>query len=318
MRLTMDKRIQSATAIAVTALATMAIGMAMTFGWAGKAFAEIDVDSIITLPNVETIESPQVETPPPAAEVKKQDAVTEPVKQQAAPKKAEQKKTSGEIKNKRKKETVAKKTKPEAKEEAAVRREPVPFLFGLFDARMPKPAELNDEQVQNDQAALASLKKKPPKIGEQFQKVTVSFSGYQPGTIVIDSKNKFLYFVQSPVAAIRYGVAIGKEGLGFTGKVAVGAKQPWPRWTPTREMIERDPKQYAQYRDGMDGGITNPLGARAIYLYQGRQDTYLRIHGTNQPNTIGTASSNGCFRMLNEHVIDLYDKVKVGAQVVVI
>jgi lipoprotein-anchoring transpeptidase ErfK/SrfK len=136
--------------------------------------------------------------------------------------------------------------------------------------------------------------------------------------VVIDTKNKFLYFVQSPVAAIRYGVAVGREGLQFTGKVNVGNKQVWPRWIPTKEMIARDPKQYAKYADGMDGGPDNPLGARAIYLYLGRNDTKLRIHGTNQPNSIGSEASNGCFRMLNEHVIDLYDKVKMGAQVVVI
>jgi lipoprotein-anchoring transpeptidase ErfK/SrfK len=112
-------------------------------------------------------------------------------------------------------------------------------------------------------------------------------------------------------------VAVGKEGLAFKGSVTVGDKQEWPRWIPTKEMIERDPEKYARHADGMDGGPENPLGARAIYLYQGGKDTYLRIHGTTQPWTIGSAASNGCFRMVNEHVMELFSKVTVGTQVVV-
>ncbi len=194
----------------------------------------------------------------------------------------------------------------------------VPFMFGMFDAKKPEATVLDEVQVENDQIALAKLEKNPPKIDDRFKKVTVAFSGYDPGTIVVDTQKKFLYFVESPIAATRYGVAVGKEGLLFTGETVVGAKQVWPKWTPTPEMIERDPKAYAQYSDGMEGGPENPLGARAIYLYQGKQDTYLRIHGTNAPNTIGSASSNGCFRMLNQDVMDLYDRVKQGARVVVL
>lgn len=195
---------------------------------------------------------------------------------------------------------------------------PIPFMFGLFDAQKPAPVELNEEQLKHDEKLSVLARKKPPKIDDRFKPQTVPFSGYRPGTIVIDTKEKFLYFVESPVAAVRYGVAVGKEGLLFTGKATVGDKQVWPRWIPTKAMIERDPRQYQRYADGMDGGPDNPLGARAIYLYQGKQDTYLRIHGTNQPNTIGSAASNGCFRMINEHVIDLFDRVQLGAQVVVL
>ena len=102
---------------------------------------------------------------------------------------------------------------------------------------------------------------------------------------------------------------MGREGLQFKGSVAVGDKQEWPRWIPTLDMQKREPKHYGQYKDGMPGGPKNPLGARAIYLYDGRTDTHLRIHGTNQPQTIGTSASNGCFRMINEHVMDLYRRV---------
>jgi lipoprotein-anchoring transpeptidase ErfK/SrfK len=106
--------------------------------------------------------------------------------------------------------------------------------------------------------------------------------------------------------------------LQYKGDVVVGDKQEWPRWIPTKEMQEREPKKYGQYKDGMDGGPENPLGARAIYLYLGKQDTHLRIHGTNQPQSIGTSASNGCFRMINDHVIDLYRRVRVGTPVVVL
>lgn len=199
-----------------------------------------------------------------------------------------------------------------------VQRKTPKFFFGMFDAPKPKPELLSEEQVQHDVQIASVPEKKKFKVKEEFVPVTVPFKGYKPGTIVIDTQKKYLYFVESPISAIRYAVAVGKEGLLFTGKATVGAKQPWPRWIPTKEMIAREPKKYGKYADGMDGGPDNPLGARAIYLYQGKQDTYLRIHGTTQPNSIGTASSNGCFRMINEHVIDLYQRVEKGAEVVVL
>lgn len=192
------------------------------------------------------------------------------------------------------------------------------FFFGLFDAPKPEDEALSPEQSEYDLKLASVPEKKKFKVKEEFIPVTVPFKGYKPGTIVIDTQSKYLYFVESPATALRYAVAVGKEGLLFTGKATVGAKQPWPRWIPTKEMIARDPKKYGKYSEGMDGGPDNPLGARAIYLYQGKQDTYLRIHGTNQPQSIGTASSNGCFRMINEHVIDLYKRVGVGAEVVVL
>lgn len=155
-------------------------------------------------------------------------------------------------------------------------------------------------------------------LDAKFEPQRVAFSGYASGSIIIDSGQKFLYLMETPFSARRYGVAVGKEGLAFKGTVVVGSKQEWPRWIPTKEMIERDPKQYSKHSGGMDGGPGNPLGARAIYLYEGKKDTYLRIHGTTQPWTIGTAASNGCFRMVNEHVIDLYSRVSVGTKVTVI
>ena len=125
-------------------------------------------------------------------------------------------------------------------------------------------------------------------------------------------------YVENGSSARRYGIAVGREGLQFKGQVAVGDKQEWPRWIPTLDMQKREPKKYGQYKDGMPGGGQNPLGARAIYLYQGRSDTHLRIHGTIAPQTIGTNSSNGCFRMINDHVIDLYSRVRMGTPVIIL
>lgn len=182
-----------------------------------------------------------------------------------------------------------------------------------FDAQAAKKKDVVIE------ASVRKPQKKTWTIDPKFEPQTVSYSmGYKPGTIVIDPQQKFLYFVQSSSSARRYGVAVGKEGLDYHGTVTVGRMAEWPRWIPTKEMQERDPEKYGKYADGMDGGPENPLGARAIYLYDGGKDTYLRIHGTTQPWTIGTAASNGCFRMVNEHVMELFSKVTIGTEVVVL
>ena len=181
--------------------------------------------------------------------------------------------------------------------------------------------QFDEQALKNKNVVQASLRKPNKKtwtIDAKFEPQTVAYSGYKPGTIVIDPQQKFLYHVQSAFTARRYGVAVGKDGLDYHGTVTVGRMAEWPRWIPTKEMIERAPEKYAKYADGMDGGPENPLGARAIYLYAGGKDTYLRIHGTTQPWTIGTAASNGCFRMVNEHVMELFSRVTIGTQVVVL
>jgi lipoprotein-anchoring transpeptidase ErfK/SrfK len=256
---------------------------------------------------------------PAAKPVKKAAAAPKkPAKEEEKTAKAEPEKPKpfSLFKRKPKEETVAVKVRAEA--DSVVARTQPKFFFGLFDAPKPEIEPLSEEQAEYDMKLASIPEKKKFKVKEEFIPVTVPFKGYKPGTIVIDTQKKYLYFVESPGTAVRYGVAVGREGLLFTGKATVGAKQPWPRWIPTKEMIGREPKKYGKYADGMDGGPDNPLGARAIYLYQGKQDTYLRIHGTNQPQSIGTASSNGCFRMINEHVIDLYKRVPIGAEVVVL
>lgn len=142
-------------------------------------------------------------------------------------------------------------------------------------------------------------------------------SEFEPGSIHVLSSRYFLYYIARKGVAIRYGVAVGKAELVFRGACIVGRKAEWPSWTPTPEMIERNPAAYAKYADGMPGGPKNPLGARAIYLYQDGRDTAIRIHGTIEPNSIGKSVSNGCLRMVNDHVIDLYDRVAIGAPVIV-
>jgi lipoprotein-anchoring transpeptidase ErfK/SrfK len=136
----------------------------------------------------------------------------------------------------------------------------------------------------------------------------------QPGTIVVDTDARYLYYVLPQGKAIRYGVTVGEEGQAWSGVARVGRKTEWPDWIPTQEIQAR----LGPYPSRVAGGPANPLGARGIYLYQGNKDTLYRIHGTNQPEYIGRAISSGCIRMTNEDVIDLYDRVQMGATVVVL
>jgi len=134
-----------------------------------------------------------------------------------------------------------------------------------------------------------------------------------PGTIVIDTSSRHLYLVQPGGGAIQYGIGVGRQGFEWKGIARVGRKSEWPRWIPPKEMLQRRPDLPEQ----MDGGLENPLGARALYLFKGDKDTLFRIHGTNEPDSIGKAVSSGCIRMMNADVIDLYQRVGVGTKVVV-
>jgi lipoprotein-anchoring transpeptidase ErfK/SrfK len=157
----------------------------------------------------------------------------------------------------------------------------------------------------------------PPRL--QPQRVTMRSDIEAPYLIVLP-RSHFLYFVDQPGQALRYGVGVGRAGLEFTGDAVIQVKKEWPTWRPTDEMIERDPQEYARFKDNdyvQPGGPSNPLGARALYLFQNGRDTFYRIHGTNAPSTIGQSVSNGCIRMLNEHVVDLYQRVPIGTPVTV-
>ena len=143
-------------------------------------------------------------------------------------------------------------------------------------------------------------------------------TGEAPGTIIVDTKEKFLYFVLPNKKAMRYGVATGSDAFGWTGEATIQRKAEWPSWMPPAEMLVRWPhlKPFAAM-GGLPGGADNPLGARALYLYDHGRDTLYRIHGTNEPTKIGRGVSSGCIRMLDIDVIDLYNRVGVGTKVVV-
>lgn len=135
-----------------------------------------------------------------------------------------------------------------------------------------------------------------------------------PGTIVIDTASRHLYLVQQGGQALQYGIGVGRQGFSWKGVAKVERKAEWPDWIPPSDMLKRRPDLPLR----MEGGIENPLGARALYLFQGNRDTLFRIHGTNEPDTIGKAVSSGCIRMMNADVIDLYQRVPVGTRVVVL
>jgi len=207
----------------------------------------------------------------------------------------------------------------ELRSEAAVQAPKQTGLFaGLFGGQAVQKQALLPETRALDAALELKESKKPFKVKPEYMPTTVQYSGYPRGTIVIDTAAHYLYLMEGTNKARRYAIAVGKDGLQYKGAVKVGDKQEWPRWIPTKEMQQREPAKYGQYAEGMPGGGQNPLGARAIYLYENGKDTHLRIHGTIAPETIGTDSSNGCFRMINDHVIDLYRRVPVGTQVVVL
>ncbi len=142
-------------------------------------------------------------------------------------------------------------------------------------------------------------------------------ASFAPGEIHVDPNNFALYWTMEGRKAIRYTIGIGRPGLYESGEFYVGRKAEWPSWTPTPDMIRRNPGAYARHANGMPGGPNNPLGARALYLYTpARGDTYLRIHGTNAPRTIAHRVSNGCARLVNEHIVQLYEMVPTGTRVV--
>ncbi|MGE3718546.1 MAG: L,D-transpeptidase [Bauldia sp.] len=181
---------------------------------------------------------------------------------------------------------------------------PDPVLAAMYaalpDERFPVPAvdvRLIDPRFLRQQVAYATSER--------------------PGTIIVDPGARFLYLVQEDGLALRYGVGVGREGFGWNGSAIIQRKAQWPTWTPPQSMIERDPS-LAQYAGGMAPGLDNPLGARALYLYQGGVDTLYRLHGTNEPLSIGQAMSSGCIRMFNQDAIDLHARTPVGTKVVVL
>lgn len=153
-------------------------------------------------------------------------------------------------------------------------------------------------------------------LTERNQRQQVPYNGPEaPGTIVVDPYARVLYHVQPGGQAMRYGVAVGRAGTGYAGTATIARKAEWPSWRPTDNMIRTQPDLYAQFAGGLSGGMHNPLGSRALYLYEGGRDTYYRIHGTMDPSSIGKATSAGCIRLFNQDIMDLFGQVDTGTTV---
>jgi lipoprotein-anchoring transpeptidase ErfK/SrfK len=165
-----------------------------------------------------------------------------------------------------------------------------------------------------DKKLLANAPYAQASIPEPYKRHIVNYHRKEaPGTVVVDSDARYLYYVLPEGKAIRYGVTVGEEALAWSGVAKIGQKQEWPSWTPTEAIKKR-----MDVPSFVGPGPHNPMGARALYLFEGGRDTLYRIHGTNQPEHIGAAVSSGCIRLLNEDAIDLYNRVKVGTMVVVL
>lgn len=152
------------------------------------------------------------------------------------------------------------------------------------------------------------------RVNEKFRRQTVTYQTNEaPGTVIVNTRERHLYYVLSGGKAVRYGIGVGKAGFAWAGEAYVSWKQEWPKWHPPKEMAERKPDIAKYVEKGMDPGLSNPLGARAMYLFNEKgQDTLFRIHGTPEWASIGTAASSGCIRMINQDVIDLYSRVRPG------
>ncbi len=160
----------------------------------------------------------------------------------------------------------------------------------------------------------------PKILAPDLRRRRVSYdSGEKPGTLIVDTGNFYLYLVEPAGTAMRYGVGLGRAGFEWSGRARVAWKRPWPKWTPPDTMIAREPhlEKWSIRNGGMPPGLENPLGARALYIFEGRKDTLYRLHGTNEPSSVGKAVSSGCVRLINQDAIDLYDRVKSNAAIVV-
>ncbi|MCB1377558.1 MAG: L,D-transpeptidase [Alphaproteobacteria bacterium] len=185
------------------------------------------------------------------------------------------------------------------------------LLASLAATALPVPsafAEAEPFRVKESDAKLIEYK---------FRRREVDYETSEPpGTIVVEPRKRFLFHVLGGGKAMRYGASVGKAGRTWAGAATIGKKAKWPTWTPTPEHLAEFPK-LVKWKDGMPGGLDNPMGARALYLYQGEVDTIYRIHGTHDPKLIGKKATAGCFGLLNSDIIHLYDRVDLGARVVV-
>ena len=222
-----------------------------------------------------------------------------------------------ESEEKRRKAKEARLAKAEARKSKSTSSFASGGLFALSD---PALKNINDYRARIDGSfpvVAIPVKKMNKRL---FRQEVRYLTRHKKGTIVVDTRAKYLYLVLGGGKAMRYGIGVGKAGFEWSGSAHIGWKQQWPKWTPPSEMIERRPEleKYSAENGGMPGGPQNPLGARALYLMQGNVDTLYRLHGTPQWASIGTAASSGCIRLMNQDIIDLYNRVPNGTRVVVI
>lgn len=188
---------------------------------------------------------------------------------------------------------------------------------GLFPNRDNNFA-LNYGPRPNEKFPLPAIS--PTVLPPKFRRKRVRYNtAERPGSVVVDTKSFYLYLVEPDNTAMRYGVGLGRQGFEWSGRARVAWKRPWPTWTPPDEMIAREPRleRWSVRNGGMPPGLGNPLGARALYIFEGNVDTLYRLHGTNEPESIGKAVSSGCVRLVNQDAIDLYDRVKNNAPILV-
>ncbi|OOY06642.1 L,D-transpeptidase [Thioclava sp. F28-4] len=172
-------------------------------------------------------------------------------------------------------------------------------------------------QMEDDGRTIPAVD--PKLLSEEKARQEVDYwTDEPPGTIIVDPWARKLYLVQKNNRALRYTVAVGEDGRGFSGEGRIPYQRDWPSWTPTQSMIKEDPELYGPVKNGLDGGLDNPLGARALYIHRGNKDTFYRIHGTMDDSSIGKATSAGCIRLFNQDIIDLADRVRSGTDVVVL
>ncbi len=177
----------------------------------------------------------------------------------------------------------------------------------------------SNQSVAASDVTLVAQEQSKKQVAQKFKRTKVRFVTDQaPGTVIVDTNNKFLYYVEGNNRATRYGIGVGREGFGWSGVVKIGRKAEWPSWTPPAEMRRREAKKGRILPVVQEGGEDYPLGARAMYLYKGGRDTIFRIHGTNQPWTIGLNMSSGCIRMMNKDVEHLYARADIGTKVIVV
>jgi lipoprotein-anchoring transpeptidase ErfK/SrfK len=194
------------------------------------------------------------------------------------------------------------------------------FIASLAAAAAVPPAFADDEIPSPDLSQEPfPVKDDENKIEYKYRRRQMAYNTSEaPGTIIVDPKARFLYYVVGNGQAIRYGVSVGKQGRTWSGAATIGRMEKWPTWTPTPEHLAEFPKLAKYIPGGMPGGLDNPMGARALYLFQGDVDTVYRIHGTYDPSFIGRKKTAGCVSLLNVDIIDLFNRVQMGTKVVVL